>query len=150
MAHQYEEEFQCWKRLEDNKSVVPADVWEVFDCLLTDKVKEIKEIFLKTNFNISRTNGVVIQGLIQSIGAFILTIRTAEKNEITKDGEITLIKDIHHLVGHCIRNDLNIINGISGSRLWFDENIENKKEPLEKALREIFEVLDRLKTLTKE
>ncbi len=71
MANQYEEQVVCWKSLENNKRIVPLELWEVFDSLFTDNVTEANEIFTDNNFKISRTHVAIIVGLMLSSGAFL-------------------------------------------------------------------------------
>ena len=147
MANQYEEQIVCWKSLEDNKRIVPLELWEVFDSLFTNNIEEAKEIFADHNFKISRMHVAIIVGLMLSSGAFLTKIKTSVKNDL--DGNVlTFDKDISELVHHCLGNDLNTISLITENLP--PEEIEAKKETIEKAFREIFELINRIKTLTKE
>jgi CheY-like chemotaxis protein len=150
MAKQYAEEEACWKSLEESKIIVSSELWEVFDRLFTNKVTETNDIFTDCGYQISRAEGVIIIGLIQSAGEFIKTIKSADKNEIDETGRITLNKNICHLVTHCLRNDLNIIMAITELKIYYNEDIEKKKEDIGCAYKGIFDVILKLKTLTKD
>ena len=75
MAKQYEAQMACWKSLEDNKRIVPLELWEVFDSLFTNNITEAKEIFVDNNFKISRTHVAIIVGLMLSSGAFLQKLK---------------------------------------------------------------------------
>jgi len=148
MANQYEEQVVCWKSLENNKRIVPLELWEVFDSLFTDNVTEANEIFTDNNFKISRTHVAIIVGLMLSSGAFLEKIKRSVKNELDGNGVLTFDSDISELTHHLLGNDLNTITMIT-ENIPLTE-IPARRETIEKAFREIFEVINKIKILTKE
>lgn len=147
MAKQYEPQLACWKSLESNKRIIPLELWKVFDCLFTNNVIEAKEIFVDNDYKVSRMQVAIIIGLVHSSAAFLHKIKTSEKNDLDDGGVLVFDSDITELVHHCLGNDLNIISQISEN--FTAEEIKERKEHIEKAFGEIFELINRLKTLTK-
>ena len=148
MAKQYELQMVCWKSLEENKRIVPLELWEVFDSLFTDNIIEANEIFLDNNFQISRTHVAIIVGLMLSSGAFLKNIKISTKNELDENGVLTFDSDISELAHHLLANDLNIISMTTENTPLSETPA--RRETIEKAFRELFEVLNKIKTLTKE
>jgi hypothetical protein len=150
MAKTYHEQEEKWRLLKEHKQIVSAEIWRIFDKLFTSKVKEIEQILKEKDFMITKSDGVIIIGLIQSAANFLNTIKTGEKNEISSTGEIWLHDNFTHLSNHCLRNDLNTINSIAELRTHFDEQITERKPQLLKAIAEMEEVINNLRQLTKE
>jgi hypothetical protein len=148
MAKCYKEQDEGWKRIAETKQKIPSEVWEVFDQLFTEKVKETQKIFREKNYKINRVDGAIILGLIQMMATVISSIKVADKNELTNFGEITVVYDIHHLAVHCLRNDINSLASWAELIVDFNEQ-NNNEEKIEFIYKEIFDFIDRLKSLTK-
>jgi len=146
MAKQYAEQEVCWKFLEENRTVVPLELWGYFDRFFTKRVEEAKSIYVDSDYKISRTDAAIIMGLVQSSGDFIKKIKSSPKNEIDGNGVFTVDYNISQLLHHCLGNDLNAISFLT--ELKFSEDVAPKKELIEQAFNELLETITKLKKLT--
>ena len=154
MAKIPEEDMYHLRNLEERRKTQPKDVWgvpegawRVFDRLFTQRVMETRKIFTDKDFKIDRVDGVVIIGLIQYACDFLTTIKSAEKNEFTKDGDIRVSGDLNFMIQHCLRNDLTNISYNTELLIDYDGD-GNTKGEIEKHYDEIFNCITNLKQLT--
>jgi hypothetical protein len=149
MALIYDREKAHLKDLEVNRQIIPAQIWGSFDRHFTHRVNESLTIFKNNNYKISQDDSAILLGLFQSAAKFLSTIKISSVNEIKSTGEITLSEGLCHLIHHCLRNDLNSLSYIT-------DDLANSKEPscgkdlVDKCYNSMFELVDKLKILTKE